>query len=572
MRLRRIPGFGPASGSVWFLVLMLLAVAASVNFTDSSFRTVSLVAIPLASTLAVVAGIVAYRPERPAVWYLVAVAQVLGALGAGVWQARFAAQDAPPLPGGSQDVFFIAFYLVMGAALLAALHRSERGSQGILDAAIFAAGGMLLTLLVLVDPYIATNDLTTIARAVQIASAFADVCLLALALRLLMTPEAQTPSLQLLVGATMAWIASDVVWIWLTSIGSYVPGSSADAGWLVFYALSGAAALHPSMRALAAARHPRAGSVRWPFLALLTVALLGSTAVTGYGLLLRKEVNSAGTVAITAVLSLLVITRLALLLRAEQRLRQELGVRNEQLLELDRMKDGFVASVSHELRTPLTAISGFAATMTARWDQLAEQDKLTFLHTIDSQAKRLNRLVDTVLLLSKIRAGRVSTVREPVDLAESARAAVDELRLEVKIDVSGAIPAAVEADPDEIYQIFVNLLVNATRYGAPPIRIQIQSDDHDVTTRVSDSGEGVPAEFVPHLFDTFTQASNAQVAQGSGLGLAIVKGLVENAGGSVWYEHVRPRGACFVIRFRRLLDPTGSELEALSAPGPTPSS
>ena len=565
MRLRRIPGFGPASGSVAFLVLMLLAVAASVNFADSSFRTVSLVAIPLASTLAVVAGIVAYRPERPAVWYLVAVAQVVGALGAGVWQAKFASQDAPPLPGGSQDVFFIAFYLVMGAALLAALHRSERGSQAILDAAIFAAGGMLLTLLVLVDPYIATNDLTTIGRAVQIASAFADVCLLALALRLLMTPEAETPSLQLLVGATMAWIASDVVWIWLTSIGSYVPGSSADTGWLVFYALSGAAALHPSMRALAAARDPRAASVRWPFLALLTVALLGSTAVTGYGLLSRKEVNSAGTVAITSVLSLLVITRLALLLRAEQRLRQELGERNEQLLELDRMKDGFVASVSHELRTPLTAISGFTTTLAERWGQLAEEDKLTFLNTIDHQAKRLNRLVDTVLLLSRIRTGRVSTVREPVDLAESARAAVEELRLDVEIDVSGAIPAAVEADPDEIYQIFVNLLVNATRYGAAPIRIQIQSGDHDVTTRVSDSGEGVPDEFVPHLFDSFTQAPNARAAQGSGLGLAIVKGLVENADGTVWYAHLRPRGACFVIRFRRLLEPRGSDVSAAPA-------
>ena len=65
----------------------------------------------------------------------------------------------------------------------------------------------------------------------QIASAFADVCLLALALRLLMTPEAETPSLQLLVGATIAWVASDFVWIWLTLMGGYVPGSSADTGW-----------------------------------------------------------------------------------------------------------------------------------------------------------------------------------------------------------------------------------------------------------------------------------------------------------------------------------------------------
>ena len=65
----------------------------------------------------------------------------------------------------------------------------------------------------------------------------------------------------------------------------------------------------------------------------------------------------------------------------------------------------------------------------------------------------------------------------------------------------------------------------------------------------------MPAEFIPHLFDNFTQASNARPAQGSGLGLAIVKGLVESAGGEVWYEHLEPRGACFFIRFQRSPEP-----------------
>jgi signal transduction histidine kinase len=290
---------------------------------------------------------------------------------------------------------------------------------------------------------------------------------------------------------------------------------------------------------------------------VLAMALLGSTAVTGYGLLVRKQANSAATVAITAVLSLLVATRLALLLREEERLRHELDLRNERLLELDRMKDGFVASVSHELRTPLTSIRGFTTTMTERWDQLSDEDKLAFLQTIDSQAKRLNRLVDTVLLLSRIEAGRMSSVREPLDIASPARDAVKELGLDVRIEVNGETAALVEADPDHIYQIFVNLLVNARRYGAPPIRITIEADERDVIARVSDEGEGVPMEFVPHLFDNFTQAPNARTAQGSGLGLAIVKGLVETAGGEVWYEHLQPRGSCFVVRLRRFTDPNG---------------
>jgi signal transduction histidine kinase len=221
------------------------------------------------------------------------------------------------------------------------------------------------------------------------------------------------------------------------------------------------------------------------------------------------------------------------------------------------MKDAFVASVSHELRTPLTAIRGFTTTMTERWPQLADADKLTFLHTIDTQAKRLNRLVDTVLLLSKIQAGRMPNVREPLDLADTAQTAVDELELDVQIEVVGDFPAAVGADPDQIYQVFVNLLVNAARYGTPPVRIRIESDESNVTALVSDEGDGVPTEFIPHLFDNFTQASNARPAQGSGLGLAIVKGLVEGAGGEVWYEHLEPRGACFFIRFQRLREPQG---------------
>src|SRR5919198_327789 len=501
MRLWRFQAAFPVA----YLLLTLVAVTVYVH-VDASVREWLMVAIPASSVVAVAAGIALYRPSRRDLWYFVAAAQVVGAIGAGAWHAKFGVHDAAPTPGGTQDVFFLAFYALLGAALVIALRRSELRNQGVVDAAIFAAGGMLLVLLALIEPNVGASGLPTAGRAVQIASAFADVCLLALALRLLMTTEAEISALQLLVGGTFAWIASDVVWIWLSLIGDYVPGSSAAAGWLIFYGLCGAAALHPSMTALSTAREPTGAIARWPLLALFALALLGSTAATGYGLLAKKQANSAATVAITAVLALLVAARLALLLREEERLRHELDLRNERLLELDRMKDGFVASVSHELRTPLTSIRGFTTTMTERWDQLGDDDKLAFLHTIDSQAKRLNRLVDTVLLLSRIQAGRMTSAREPLDVAEPARDAVEELGLDVKIELNGETAALVEADPDHIYQIFVNLLVNARRYGAPPIRIRIESDDRDVTVRVSDEGEGVPDEFVPHLFDDFTQA------------------------------------------------------------------
>jgi len=559
MRLLRITAPGLAAASVAFLVLMLLATAAYVNVADSALAKGSLmVGIAASSALAVVAGIVVNRPRRRDVWVLVGVAQAVGATGAGLWYAQLAADETQPPPGGPQDIFFIAFYVVFGAALVLALKRSELGGMAVLDAAIFAAGGMLLAFLVLVEPYFAMSDLSAVGRAVQVVRALADVCLLAMAVRLLMTPEAETPSLQLLAGAAFAWIASDLVWVWLTRIGGYEPGSSGDIGWLLAYALCGAAALHPSMTTVSAPRDPRPTVVRWPFYALLTAAMLAGSAVTAYGLLLDERIDSAGTVAITSVLSLVVIARLALLLRAEQRLRNELTARNEQLLELDEMKDSFVASVSHELRTPLTVIRGFTTTLLDRWPHLSEEDKLVFLRTIDGQGDRLNRLVETVLLLSKLKSGHVAALREPLDIADPARDAVEELGVDAGIEVNGETAPYVEGDPDQIHQIFVNLLVNARRYGAPPIRVQIESGDSNVTVRVSDEGDGVPADFVPHLFDAFTQSPHAGHAEGSGLGLAIVKGLVETSRGEVWYEPARPRGACFVVRFPRLGTPVAT--------------
>jgi signal transduction histidine kinase len=555
MRLRRAPAVDSIPrGSIFFFVLMLLATAVYVDAVDSVVAKGSvIVAIALASALAVLAGIRLNRPVRPDLWYLVAAALIVGAAGAGVWFAELGAHDVAPTPGGVQDIFFVTYYILFGGALVGVLKRSEFGNHGVLDVAIFVAAGTLLTFLVLIDPYITTTNLSALGRGVQSVSALADVCLLAIAVRLLMTLDADTPSLQLLVGAAFAWVASDVLWIWLTLIGSYTPGSSGDIGWMVSFAFCGAAALHPSMGAVSATREPRDLVIRWPLFALLAAALLAGSAVTAYGLLIGRQTNSVGTVSIASLLSLLVLARILLLLLGERRLRHEVSLRNEQLHELDRMKDGFVASVSHELRTPLTVIRGFTTTIIERWPRLSDEDKLGFMHTIDSNGKRLERLVDTVLLLSKIQAGGVVSAREPVDVAEIARDAVTELSVDVTVDIEDQAAPFVEGDPDQIYQIFINLLVNAGRYGAPPVGIEIASDDEDVTIRVCDHGDGVPPEFVPHLFDAFTQAPGGARTQGSGLGLAIVKGLVENLRGEIWYEPLRPRGACFVVKFPRLL-------------------
>src|SRR5438046_5616515 len=158
MRLWRFQAAFPVA----YLLLTLVAVTVYVHVDASStVREWLMIAIPASSVLAVAGGVAHYRPVRRDLWYFLAAAQAAGAVGGGVWHAKFGVHDSAPTPGRAQDVFFLAFYVLLAAALIIALRRSELGNQGIVDAAIFAAGGMLLVLLVLVEPNVGASGLPT---------------------------------------------------------------------------------------------------------------------------------------------------------------------------------------------------------------------------------------------------------------------------------------------------------------------------------------------------------------------------------------------------------------------------
>ena len=223
-----------------------------------------------------------------------------------------------------------------------------------------------------------------------------------------------------------------------------------------------------------------------------------------------------------------------------------------ELEEMNELKSRFVAIASHELRTPLTSIYGFATTLLARWDQLDATQKRTFLATIEEQAARLKRIVDDVLVLSRVEARKVPGLAREVDVAAAAVRVAEELGVSevTTFDVEGDAPAC--AEPDHVHRILLNLLGNSIEYGAPPYAVASRADERLVVVSVSDTGEGVPPTFVPHLFDTFTQAANGSDAgHGTGLGLAIVRGLAEAAGGTAWYEPNEPRGARFCVSLPR---------------------
>lgn len=221
---------------------------------------------------------------------------------------------------------------------------------------------------------------------------------------------------------------------------------------------------------------------------------------------------------------------------------------NEELRQLSELKSHFVAVASHELRTPLTSIGGFAATLRARWETLDDETRRTFVATIDEQSQRLTRLVEDILSVSKIESGGPRRPGQAVDVGAVVRQVLREQALEHDIRVSvGGQPRAL-ADPDYVHQIVLNYVANARAHGAAPITITV-AQNGDVELRVCDGGRGVPPEFVPHLFEPFTQADGA--TSGTGLGLAIVRGLASASGGEAWYEPNVPSGACFCVRLPR---------------------
>ncbi|MBA3554294.1 MAG: PAS domain-containing protein [Gemmatimonadales bacterium] len=217
---------------------------------------------------------------------------------------------------------------------------------------------------------------------------------------------------------------------------------------------------------------------------------------------------------------------------------------------LEAVRRDFVANVSHELKTPLTSISGYAETLLG---EPADADTTRrFLATILNNARRMQRLVDDLLDLSRIEAGRWQPRRVPVDVAAVARESWMALSgrpdaQDVAFETAtGADAGLVCADLDALRQVLTNLLDNSLRHTPAGGRVVCRSRREGQGTAVSvvDNGAGITREHLPRIFERFYRAdlSRSREEGGTGLGLAIVKHLVEAHGGKVYAESERGRG------------------------------
>lgn len=208
----------------------------------------------------------------------------------------------------------------------------------------------------------------------------------------------------------------------------------------------------------------------------------------------------------------------------------------------NRLKDEFIATVSHELRTPLTAIMGWSHMLLE--GGLDQTLVARGLESIERNAQAQARLVEDLLDLSRITAGRMRLQLQPLDLAQVIQGVVDGLRpaaLGKKIEFDLFLtPATINGDADRLHQIAYNIIFNALKYSERGRRIEINVQPGGDTARlvVRDHGKGIAPEFLPKLFRLFSQedASSTRRFGGMGLGLAIVKQLVELHGGTVTAE------------------------------------
>jgi signal transduction histidine kinase/HAMP domain-containing protein len=227
-----------------------------------------------------------------------------------------------------------------------------------------------------------------------------------------------------------------------------------------------------------------------------------------------------------------------------------------ELRHLEAVRRDFVANVSHELKTPLTSIAGYAETLATEASAGTQTER--FARIILNNAKRMQRLVDDLLDLSRIESGRWQPTPTRVDLvslAGDAWAAFADRARERRIEFTAGATSDREltADPDAVREVFTNLFDNALRHTPPGgrIAVSIEAGPEGTTVSVTDTGSGIAPEHLPRIFERFYRADPGRSREegGTGLGLAIVKHLVEAHGGRIEARSALGRGTTIRIFF-----------------------
>lgn len=489
----------------------------------------------------------------------------LGLLGQVAGDAIFAVHEIrldrePPTPSVA-DAFYLGGYplIVLGIFLVLQRLGGQTSRAAMLDTVVIFCAVLLVQWVYYVAP--TSHDGSLAARSVGMAYPAMDTLLLVGFAQLLLGPGGRTIAYRLLLVSVGLWAIGDE-YLGLHQ-DTYRGGDWIDAFWLGSYVVWAAAALEPSMRRLA-----QPDRRRLPRLTRARLALLASALLVGPIVSWQQGVKHIAAISIfTAIIGLLVLLRLAGLVRAVESARrserlarreaeqaqQLLSYQNQQLVELDRLKDEFVSSVSHELRTPLTSISGYVELL--KEDEI-DDERRDYLGIVERNADRLLGLVSDLLFSARLQDGRLELERTDVDLTRivadavaSARPRADAAQVTLRLQ-SEEVPA-VSGEPDRLAQLLDNLVSNAIKFTPPGgvVEVRLFARRGNACVQVSDTGIGIPEEERERLFERFFRSQTAleRQIQGTGLGLYISKAIVEAHGGRIGVRSDDGQGTTFVV-------------------------
>jgi signal transduction histidine kinase len=550
-----------------FLAVGVLAIGVYFLLPPNA-QSIYYVVVGFSAVTAVYVGTVRNLPRGERLpWHLFA----LGLLGQVAGDAIFAVYEVqlnrePPLPSIA-DAFYLAGYPLLAAGVFLILRRlgAQTSRAAILDTIVIFCGVALVQWVFFIEPYNHMHFGNEGARLVSMAYPAMDALLLVALAQLLVGPGGRTVAYRMLLVSVGLWVVADEIY-GLNTAG-YQGGSWIDALWLGSYVVWGAAALEPSMARIAEPDRRRLPRLTTTRAVLLAAALLTAPAILLIERASHHRVHAYVLGVGGAVLSIVVLLRLAGLVRAVERAglaeriaRREaeqaqrlLTYQNEQLVELDTLKDEFVSSVSHELRTPLTSISGYVDLMLEDED---DEQKRGYLGIVERNAQRLLKLVSDLLFSAQLQGGRLEFERSEVDLhrlvlqsVESARPRAEAAGIELVLDAE-AVPS-VDGEAVRLAQLLDNLVSNAIKFtpGGGRVSVHLSPRDGLVRFEISDTGIGIPEDERERLFERFFRSQTAleRQIQGTGLGLYISKAIVEAHGGRIGVQSEPGEGTTFVV-------------------------
>jgi signal transduction histidine kinase len=456
------------------------------------------------------------------------------------------------------DVAYLLFYPLMLLALVVLVRRRSRRTTNavFLDAGL-AVLGSAAVLAVVLGPVLsdATSGTTVLAGAIAALYPAFDIVLVAVVVGIAASPVLRMgPGWQYLVLGLLAITGADIAYALLIRAGDYGDGTPLDVVWTAGIACL-ALWVEGVDRAPADAPEPARPTAR--LLPVPAVAVLA-----GLGVLLVATRTPVPPLALVLAASAVALSALPVMFRQAMLTRTLDGQDRvvARLEALDRSKSDIIGTVSHEMRTPLTSISGYVELVLDGEGGDIPDDARDMLGVVDRNARRLQSLVADMLMMTRLDSGERPAMA-PLDVATLVRRAAESLRpfayaRHVDLAVGDAVPTTVEGDAGQLERVLTNVIENAVKFtpagGTASVDVHAATGPAGrpaVMVVVADTGMGIPADALPHVFDRFFRAANAQseVVPGTGLGLAIVREIVRAHGGEVTVSSVLGEGTTFRI-------------------------